>query len=754
MSKKVFIIYDFNIKKGLVDKLRWVKGKAGDEFIIDYPGAVGELAQGEVWRDVVEPPLKAADRIVAYVDLPNANVGFEIGYALGISEGKEIALASVHATLPAWLTGPPFESFLCSHVSGHEKLLSLIQGDRWVKSPRRPIAGRNVLLLCPSRSGSIYAEELLELYPNWKTLPSDGWTLNDLPDLFEGIGAVIWLIVPHDGGENERDGNENAATSVVAGFAAGLGLSTRIFTHKEARVVVDVAGTALDFADTDQLLKLIGPVALDLRRQLTPVTESVTVAGPDLTVWRPKLPPAPRFNDADWLSQLFIGRERLLEDHRDSLRGLESRFRADSGNGSAAVQVAWYHGFGGMGKSWFLRMSMIETERRLPHAKAVLIDWENPQWRGGLLSPPAVPRDLTDAIARRLGQIYGVEALDPYWSAEARIERAGSDRQQLVLRVQRGLADWIRGSASVSGADSAFGVEAKDLVLKALLVEEGLWSDDQSELEQRLEAARRDPEWEPRLRRRWFEHGGGLMVNDEEAVLRPKQVLLAGFHEAVRSITRTAPLVIILDTCEILSEAMDRRLRSMVVPLCDGTCPVLFLIGSRLAPDVGERPGSRRGWKAEIGGSRWRSVPFDHDVHFTVDEVLGALDRLKRKVTERETVASHLHDITLGVPLAIRTLLDLHEDGADILNRLPDRAGDARSEVSANAIDDVIETVANRFLLHIEGKAGRETDMEDIVLLAIVPHADPELLARLWGRDRVRSRLADLARRYSLLNRV
>ena len=170
-------------------------------------------------------------------------------------------------------------------------------------------------------------------------------------------------------------------------------------------------------------------------------------------------------------------------------KGLDSRFRGQTPTGAAAVQAAWYDGFGGMGKSWFLRKVKLETERRLlPQAKVALIDWYLPALRSGLLMPPAEPRELFGAVADRLGQLYGVEALDPYWIAAARVSDAAADHQKVIRRFQRGLTEWTKTRSGtldsamiVGGKQEGYVQEQKDYLLKDVLVKEGLWSDNPSE---------------------------------------------------------------------------------------------------------------------------------------------------------------------------------------------------------------------------------------------------------------------------------
>jgi len=58
----------------------------------------------------------------------------------------------------------------------------------------------------------------------------------------------------------------------------------------------------------------------------------------------------------------------------------------------------------------------------------------------------------------------------------------------------------------------------------------------------------------------------------------------------VSSLTRLcqqAPLLMVLDTCEVLSADAEEALRSLLVEVCDRRKPVLVMIASRLAPDVG-----------------------------------------------------------------------------------------------------------------------------------------------------------------------
>ena len=51
----------------------------------------------------------------------------------------------------------------------------------------------------------------------------------------------------------------------------------------------------------------------------------------------------------------FTGRQVPLGDLRTAIDGMLKRFRHEPQKHNEAVQLIWLHGFGGMGKSWFLK---------------------------------------------------------------------------------------------------------------------------------------------------------------------------------------------------------------------------------------------------------------------------------------------------------------------------------------------------------------------------------------------------------------
>jgi tetratricopeptide (TPR) repeat protein len=149
-------------------------------------------------------------------------------------------------------------------------------------------------------------------------------------------------------------------------------------------------------------------------------------------------------------------------------------------------------------------------------------------------------------------------------------------------------------------------------------------------------------------------------------------------------------------------------------------------------------------------------VPFGELVRFTVEEIEETLGKLKRAIEgDVQELAERLHRITRGVPLAVRALLDLHEEGeqGSVLDDLAEQGSEDVLEEST-AVREVIGTVAQRLLYHLspDRKPEREDDLRDIIALTILQRADGEILRNLWAARRVHDRLRELGARYALLS--
>lgn len=74
------------------------------------------------------------------------------------------------------------------------------------------------------------------------------------------------------------------------------------------------------------------------------------------------------------------------------------------------------------------------------------------------------------------------------------------------------------------------------------------------------------------------------------------------FSAILQSLSNKRPLVLVFDTCELLSSLMDSLLRR---PLARR---------KSIATRSYVEPGERIGWRTEVDAVRFRIVPFDEDV--------------------------------------------------------------------------------------------------------------------------------------------
>lgn len=244
---QVFVAYDFEIPGNLQDWLTSVKEAPPDGFKVCWPGELTGKSQGEIWSDIVQRDIEKCERLLAFLDLPNANVGYEIGYALG--KGKRVALACIGKEFPPhWAKVPPLNGYMCPRLESVPAICKTIAADnnKWVHIGKKVQAGTDVLVLCPEVGGEPYLKQINTC--GWRMSPGTRWNLRELPEQLAGVGFVLWVIAPHNDGPKSRDGNENAALSVIAGYAAAHPeITLRVLAHQKARPVADILGHRINF---------------------------------------------------------------------------------------------------------------------------------------------------------------------------------------------------------------------------------------------------------------------------------------------------------------------------------------------------------------------------------------------------------------------------------------------------------------------------------------------------------------------------
>jgi hypothetical protein len=254
-DRLVFIIRDFEVDGYVGLALQFLAQYPPAGTKLSVPGIPGAAEQGRLIEDVVDPALAKSQYVIAFMDTPNANVGFELGFALG--SGRYVALVCAVTELPQWLDAAPLSGYLVAKGVQLPKLQRIIELGEHVTVDGSPLRGTDILFLSPHTDEGLVGHALASrLYPDWRSAERTGWKLQDLPTQLDGIGEVVWLITPFAEGADRKDGQGNSLNAVIAGYAKGKGIPLRILKSTYTRRIVDIEDQANLFTNLDELHKL------------------------------------------------------------------------------------------------------------------------------------------------------------------------------------------------------------------------------------------------------------------------------------------------------------------------------------------------------------------------------------------------------------------------------------------------------------------------------------------------------------------
>lgn len=218
-----------------------------------------------------------------------------------------------------------------------------------------------------------------------------------------------------------------------------------------------------------------------------------------------------------------------------------------------------------------------------------------------------------------------------------------------------------------------------------------------------------------------------------------REALAAG----VRALTSVRPLVIVLDTCELLGEAT--RDLQLLIRQCGPR--VLWIVGVRLESLADANADSATThYHAAADPGRVEQLPLGGLDMTDIGDYLSNQEHLR--ATGMET-AARLHELTNGVPLAISLATSMLARGValeDLLHNFrpnPDAA-------------ELIRQLAERYLRHVSTIRGLSDDLPLLYGLALLPdHVDDYgVLAAHWGvpESQVHSLLHQLADRHDFVH--
>ena len=236
-KKRVVVLRDFQ-DEAMENNLEYLQEQGVGDWEVIVPGLNVDLSQGQL-LDVIQDEIRRADKVIALTGAPNANVAFEVGFAVGC--GKRTVLCTRDPQDDSWQNpGPPFKGFDLVKVDGVTNLERAIEDTAGYKLDRELDSAGDTIFLCPpSGDGELYHLLKEDICPDWRCLESTDWNLDDLPKKLSRIARAVWVIAPYSGAD--RDGRENAAMAAAAGFALAKGVELYVLRPKTAREIALVS---------------------------------------------------------------------------------------------------------------------------------------------------------------------------------------------------------------------------------------------------------------------------------------------------------------------------------------------------------------------------------------------------------------------------------------------------------------------------------------------------------------------------------
>ncbi|MFJ7305258.1 tetratricopeptide repeat protein [Streptomyces sp. NPDC099088] len=407
------------------------------------------------------------------------------------------------------------------------------------------------------------------------------------------------------------------------------------------------------------------------------------------------------------MSDVFVGRA----DEQNRLRVLLHQL--DSA-GPDEGRVVLVRGQGGVGKSTLLaRMREIVAQERprrgwrRKHVTSVFLDWGEDPLRSAATASADGPEvwRLLAAVEAALGETCGAAAERAFDA----FRQQASHLPELVERAKKSMLDDHIAAQPVVGTKEAqallSNLGALGLTVAGAPVGQKSVESAVSGLFAAGSAARR-------IRR------GGVDPQVFRQVVDAKTALIAAFGMGIRALSRRRPVVIIMDTCELLGSTL-LELRQVVARSGPDT---VWVLGTRLEEGIQRAEDS-------IAERLIRGVHHTrlHDMPLPVfddDSAAAYISARRPDLTEWEV--GQAVEFSQGLPLALALVVQALEDGMSI-DEVCERPSDDHGLPS-----DVVQKLALRYLTHTASVEALADDRAKLCALALARHNDPDVLAVLW----------------------
>jgi hypothetical protein len=442
------------------------------------------------------------------------------------------------------------------------------------------------------------------------------------------------------------------------------------------------------------------------------------------------IPALPEIDASELSDDRFFGREGMLVDLATAIKG--TCFQ--SSGPKRSIQLIWYHGFGGLGKSSLLRRAYIDARQQSEKIKIGLIDWYIPRLRYPVGEHIIGPQDLFAAIAVRLHQLFGSDALKQFWCTYNGATAREVVARRSVIEARFDAALRAIGKGLPSAPQDVTGIENGGLgdsarreqeiqALSTILNEAG-FDPSNDDFQRRLDEIRAYGKTRDAFLRIWGERCLSLAEADD-LVLRPNDLMVEALQGCIRSIAQDSPLLLMFDTHEKLEETHDMWLRQLIAPLALEKLTLMVVVAGRSSP--------RPPWLNEVPESRRRVINFGDDVYFTPQEILAALNRIHPETQVSMELAGSIYRASRGMPLAVGLLLDDYRRNVRAFDdwHSEELDGDRAPE---EILEHITSTVTRRVLLHLDQEDLSPTgDIASILGMTIVIGRRREFFEDLWS---------------------
>ena len=426
-------------------------------------------------------------------------------------------------------------------------------------------------------------------------------------------------------------------------------------------------------------------------------------------------------------NEKFVGRKTELGQFERAIRPRNSWVRFLLGpNTKIEPTVFLPYGIGGIGKTTLSR-ECLERAEKAGWAR-IEINWDRANTR------PTDEIEMMNIIAEQIRKVYGDKSIEEFLKKQKQIKFAKENIQRLQQENQERWLSYIDDLKM--GANTEGGSNELSSAVGGVGALVNIGADALARAEDNFV--------------KWLASTGRIKP-DEELLYKDKSLYLSRFLvKAISEAISKQPLVILFDTCEVLSPKLEEWLRDIIVcPLIERKKPVIIIVSGQHNQYRERQVDFGNGIIEHYKGYADRlsnPPPISWNISRFVDPEIADYIR-EQGLEAKQELIDFIQELARGVPYAVqlvtRALLDL---GIEYV-----RENFPPKDSASFSTDEMITLVTQRFLHYC---LKEEIDLERVQGLSILRNWDEGGLAAAWRltkADSTKKILQILEARYSFI---